>query len=216
MRSLLTFLLFITITFLFAQETKKKTIENKAPYYKEIFYVLKSNVESKHGPYQKFNKVGLVEKGQFANNEKSGRWEFFDFNGNLVQRYNYEDSTFENVKPFTWIEKFWVIENGEHVEKRPDREPCFIGSMARITRTWKISYPAEARRTGVDGKVMVSATITKDGKMIDEKVEKGIGYGCDEEALRAVQSIPDEWIPGKINGHNVDIRILVPVTFKLE
>jgi len=51
--------------------------------------------------------------------------------------------------------------------------------------------------------------------MIDEKVEQGPGYGTNEEALRVIQMIEDDWIPAKVNGEAVEIRILIPVTFKL-
>ena len=54
-------------------------------------------------------------------------------------------------------------------------------------------YPSDARRNGIQGKVYVSAVITKTGEMIDEKVEEGLGYGMDEEALRIIKMIPDEY-----------------------
>jgi periplasmic protein TonB len=68
---------------------------------------------------------------------------------------------------------------------------------------------------GTEGKVLISATITQDGKIIDEEILDGPGNGLREEALRVIQMIPDEWIPGKVNGKTADIRVVIPVTFKL-
>lgn len=78
----------------------------------------------------------------------------------------------------------------------------------------KIKYPAQARRMGVEGKVFVQFVIGKDGSISDVKVVKGIGAGCDEEAVRVVQGSPS-WNPGKQRGKAVKQRYTVPVFFKL-
>ncbi|HRJ31695.1 MAG TPA: energy transducer TonB [Cyclobacteriaceae bacterium] len=78
-----------------------------------------------------------------------------------------------------------------------------------------LRYPADARRFGTQGKVLISVIITKDGRITDETVEKGLGHGLDEEALRVIQQIPDEWIPGTVNGETTDIKMIIPVTFRL-
>jgi len=71
------------------------------------------------------------------------------------------------------------------------------------------------RRNGIQGKIYISATITKEGQMIPEKVEEEPGYGRNEEAVTVFQQIPDDWIPAKLNGETVEISIVIPVTFKL-
>ncbi|MFM8741933.1 MAG: energy transducer TonB [Cytophagales bacterium] len=78
----------------------------------------------------------------------------------------------------------------------------------------KIKYPAQARRMGVEGKVFVQFVIGKDGSISDVKVIKGIGAGCDEEAIRIVQSSPS-WNPGKQRGKAVKQRYTLPIQFKL-
>ncbi|MFM8912217.1 MAG: energy transducer TonB [Flammeovirgaceae bacterium] len=78
----------------------------------------------------------------------------------------------------------------------------------------KVKYPAQARRMGVEGKVFVQFVIGKDGSLSDVKVIKGIGSGCDEEAIRVVQSSP-AWNPGKQRGKAVKQRYTLPVVFKL-
>ena len=78
----------------------------------------------------------------------------------------------------------------------------------------KIKYPAQARRMGIEGRVFVEFVINKDGSLSDVKAIKGIGAGCDEEAVRIVQSSPS-WNPGKQRGKAVKQRYTLPIIFKL-
>lgn len=78
-----------------------------------------------------------------------------------------------------------------------------------------IRYPDTARRMSVQGKVLISCEVTEDGKLVNERVVEGIGGGCDEEALRMIQLIPDEWIAGIKNGKPVRTKITLPIAFKL-
>ena len=78
----------------------------------------------------------------------------------------------------------------------------------------KLKYPAQARRMGIEGKVFVEFVVDKDGTITDVKAIKGIGAGCDEEAIRVIQSSP-KWNPGKQRGRPVKVRMILPITFKL-
>jgi len=78
----------------------------------------------------------------------------------------------------------------------------------------KIKYPAQARRIGIEGKVFVEFVVNKDGGLTDIKTIKGIGGGCDEEAVRILESAPP-WNPGKQRGKPVRQRYTLQITFKL-
>jgi periplasmic protein TonB len=78
----------------------------------------------------------------------------------------------------------------------------------------KLKYPAQARRMGTEGKVFVQFVINKDGSISDVVAIKGIGAGCDEEAVRIIQTSPP-WSPGKQRGKSVKQRMVLPITFKL-
>jgi protein TonB len=78
----------------------------------------------------------------------------------------------------------------------------------------KLKYPAQARRMGIEGKVFVEFVIERDGTITDVKAIKGIGAGCDEEAVRVLQSAP-KWKPGKQRGKPVRQRMVLPIAFKL-
>lgn len=77
-----------------------------------------------------------------------------------------------------------------------------------------VQYPEIAKRAGVEGKVFVSFVVEKNGSITEVRVAKGIGAGCDEEAVRVVRMMPG-WKPGKQNGKSVRVRVLIPFTFKL-
>ena len=73
---------------------------------------------------------------------------------------------------------------------------------------------AEARKKGIEGRVFVEFIVEKDGEVSNIKVIKGIGYGCDEEALKAVSSFTD-WQPGVQRGKPVRQKMVMPITFKM-
>ena len=78
-----------------------------------------------------------------------------------------------------------------------------------------IKYPQIARETGIQGRVFVGFVIEPDGSVSNVKVLRGIGGGCDEEAMRVVKSIP-KWKPGKQRGKAVRVSYMLPVNFKLQ
>lgn len=96
------------------------------------------------------------------------------------------------------------------------KNPAFPGGETDLTAylNSKIKYPQPARDYHVEGTVYVQFVIQSDGTLTNHKVLKGIGYGCDEEALRIAQSMP-RWSPGEQNGEAVPVWFTLPVTFDL-
>ena len=66
----------------------------------------------------------------------------------------------------------------------------------------------------IEGKVFVQFVVDRDGSITDVVVVRGIGGGCDEEAIRVVKNSPS-WKAGKQRGKNVRVRMVLPITFKL-
>ena len=91
----------------------------------------------------------------------------------------------------------------------PGGMPGFYKYVAR-----NIKYPNQARRMGIEGRVFVQFVVDKDGTLTDVKAIKGIGAGCDEEAVRILKNAP-KWKPGKQRGRPVKVRMILPITFKL-
>jgi len=78
----------------------------------------------------------------------------------------------------------------------------------------EMHYPAQARRMNIEGRVFVEFIINRDGSLTDVKVIKGIGAGCDEEAIRVLENAPP-WNPAKQRGKTVRQRMVIPIIFKI-
>ena len=93
----------------------------------------------------------------------------------------------------------------------------FPGGMSAMYKFLgeNIKYPAAAQRANVTGKVFVKFVVEKNGSVGQVEVMKGIGFGCDEEAIRVIKAMP-KWNPGRQNGKNVRVWYNMPVTYKLE
>lgn len=95
--------------------------------------------------------------------------------------------------------------------------PMFPGGQTKMYRFLgqTLRYPAEAVKKKVSGKVFVSFVVNANGHLDQIRVLKGIGAGCDEEAVRVISLMPN-WIPGKQNGRAVAVKYNLPVTFQLD
>ena len=87
-----------------------------------------------------------------------------------------------------------------------------IGGIAAIQS--KIVYPEIAKRAGVEGKVYVKAFVDTKGNVTKVVVQKGIGAGCDEAAMKAVKET--KFKPGKQRGKPVNVQVSIPVVFRLQ
>ncbi len=109
-----------------------------------------------------------------------------------------------------------VIEDGELFGCIVETMPSFRGGQQKLFEFIgnNVVYPQEAIDAGVEGRVFVEFYIERDGTVCDAKVLRGIGYGCDEEALRVIGLMP-KWSPGKQRGKAVRVRYTLPINFKL-
>ena len=96
-------------------------------------------------------------------------------------------------------------------------DPEFPGGMEAFYKylAENIHYPEQAKKEQLQGRVFVTFVVEKDGSISDAKVLRGIGGGCDEEALRVVNAMP-KWTPGKMRGEVVRVNFNLPITFKLQ
>ena len=112
---------------------------------------------------------------------------------------NETDEKIEN-KTWTNVEQMPIFQGGdEDVQK-------YVMSNTH--------YPSIAREENTTGIVYVSFVVNMDGKIQEVKLLRGIGGGCDEEAMRVIKSMPD-WKPGKQNGIAVKVQMSIPINFKL-
>jgi periplasmic protein TonB len=92
--------------------------------------------------------------------------------------------------------------------------PSYEGGEAALFKYLKdnIRYPKLALDNNIKGKVVLQFVINIDGSIQDIKVMRGIGGGCDEEALNAVKKMPS-WKPSRMNGKTVRVKDTLPVSF---
>ena len=89
------------------------------------------------------------------------------------------------------------------------------GEEARIRYLQaNLDYPQMAREAGIQGTVFVTFVVERDGSVTDVRVLRGIGGGCDEEAVRVVSNMP-RWTPGRQRGQPVRVQFNMPIRFVL-
>jgi protein TonB len=98
------------------------------------------------------------------------------------------------------------------VEKNPEPVYGFKNFYQQLAKTLK--YPRQARQMGTEGKVFVEFIVNKNGEPSDLKIIRGIGSGCDEEALRVLSLT--KWEPGKQRGKPVRVKMVIQLNFKLD
>lgn len=107
------------------------------------------------------------------------------------------------------------IEDTEDIVVFPERNAEPQGGLKSFYETVakNIRYPKQASRIGIEGKVFVQFVIDKSGTPTDFKISRGIGAGCDEEAIRVIALT--KWEPAKQRGRPVRVRMTMPVVFQL-
>ena len=98
-----------------------------------------------------------------------------------------------------------------------EQMPSFPGGPSALFEylSKNIKYPVVAEENGIQGRVIVSFVVERDGSITDVRVVKSVDPSLDKEAQRVVKSMP-RWIPGKQNGSAVRVKYTVPVTFRLQ
>jgi periplasmic protein TonB len=123
----------------------------------------------------------------------------------------------EDIPEPTILEVPPITEIAEEVVDFSEVMPEPVGGMS----TWNdylsknLKYPSTARRIGIEGTVYVSFVVEKSGEITDVQLLRGIGGGCDEEAIRVIENAPI-WKPGYQRGRPVKVRMRVPIRFKLQ
>lgn len=107
-------------------------------------------------------------------------------------------------------------ENTEKTYDVVDQMPSFPGGASELFEylSRNIHYPVVAEENRIQGRVVVSFIVERDGSISNAKIIKSVDPSLDKEAMRVVRSMP-RWIPGKQNGSAVRVKYNVPVTFRL-
>lgn len=103
-------------------------------------------------------------------------------------------------------------EEEEQVFVVVENPPVLIGGIGAVQK--RIKYPEMARKAGIEGRVIIQFVVGKDGSIINPRVVRGIGGGCDEAALKALEEA--KFQPGRQRGVPVNVSYSLPIAFSLK
>jgi len=98
-----------------------------------------------------------------------------------------------------------------------EQMPSYPGGMGALMQylSSNIKYPVIAEENGIQGRVICTFVVERDGSITDVRIAKSVDPSLDKEAMRVVSKMP-RWIPGKQNGSAVRVKYTLPVTFRLQ
>jgi protein TonB len=94
-----------------------------------------------------------------------------------------------------------------------EQQPEFPGDLMKYLHD-KIKYPSIAQENGIQGRVICTFVVNKDGSIVDIKVVRSVDAALDKEAIRVIENMP-KWRPGKQAGKPVRVKYTLPVVFRL-
>ena len=114
-------------------------------------------------------------------------------------------------------QKTVVAEKNQQAFDVVEQMPQFKGGDAALMAYLNshIKYPVIAEENGIQGRVVTTFVVERDGSITDVKIIKSVDPSLDKEAVRVVKSMP-KWNPGKQNGSAVRVKFTLPVTFRLQ
>lgn len=108
-------------------------------------------------------------------------------------------------------------ESSQQIFTVVEEMPKFPGGDAELLKfiAKSIKYPVIAQENGIQGRVICSFVVNRDGTVVDAEVLRGVDPSLDKEALRVISTMP-KWTPGKQRGKPVRVKYTVPITFRLQ
>lgn len=109
-----------------------------------------------------------------------------------------------------------VADNEDEVMRTVEQLPEFLGGMVEFMKwlTHNLRYPAAAQQQKIEGKVVVTFIVNKDGTIANPKVDRSVNAMLDNEALRVIKMMPN-WKPGMIGNKPCRTMFAIPINFKI-
>ena len=212
----------------FSDSSEIKDLANKK-IYPEIM----------HGSFQTFYHDTLLAEGFYKFGMKDSIWKDYNLqNGSLksigTYYYGKKDGMWtynsNSGTPVRKVNEFsgetTILDSVLHVEEKDNRiyQSCDVPPKYRsgdnelmefLARS--IKYPKHAKENNIQGRVYVTFVIDQSGKVVQPKILRGIGGGCDEEALRVINllDLNNSWQPGYQNGEAVMFQYILPIISSL-
>ena len=157
-----------------------------------------------------------LEQGSVANGKRIGKWQFYNRQHELELTFDYDSSRIAYSRPdtaryLTWQAGAWVL-------RHPLRAPHILGSTdQRLDNLLRqLRYPVSALQQQLQGTVVIGYTVGTDGHTHDYTVESSLSPDCDQEVWKALQKLPDNWIPAFYAGRPTATRFYVSARFRIE
>lgn len=235
--------LFLLISVGVKAQTKQVSHSDYFIGQKEVYNVLTANKTVREGEYKLFGTNGkgtLWVEGYYHNNLKDSTWKYYS-QGQLASEGQYKNGGktgvwigytrgFERLKydfdkqqlanyvpnPLDSVQQFSII-NAMGADTILDRTPIFINGMAafKLMAQRNIRYPFMALGSRAQGEAIVTFTIDEKGTPGNYAVKTNLGYGLDAAALKGIEQIGGEWVPGTIKGKLVPVQCEIPVLFAI-
>lgn len=185
-------------------------ISDKAGYFLLLF---NNSIGVQTGLTNNFNSTLTLKRLRMMNKPRSGRLSvlktlpFIPIAAFLLLVFSCGNGKLENTSSQN------TMQNSENLaEKLPE----FPGGQQAMNQFIidNVKYPDEARKNGIQGKVLVSFLVSSTGKLKNINVVESVNELLDKEAVRVISSMPN-WIPGEVDGKPVDMEMKLPIQFKL-
>lgn len=216
---------------------------DKRTLAKEVYFVLKSDISVKDGPYQKFYNNRLILTGFFKNGQKDSVWE--TYSGGIVQsrqrytqgkrtgkwellynngdpKYTYDRTTGQVIdgtaSESDTTTDFYLTDAGQWVRAKLDHGPLPLSSPVEWLNYLNnnFHYPDDAVDKHVQGRVIVSIVVDENGDASNYAIYQTAGASLDREALRVVSTFDNLFAPAEKDGKKVKSLYLQPIEFKLD
>jgi TonB family protein len=151
----------------------------------------------------------LVELGNVVNGLRDSVWTTLHNNGKVYSHESWVHGNFVDGISYDVSGKEYYYKDLLVLPEPQEGMTNFFDQLSD-----RIDYPKEAEKRGIEGKIIIEFTVEKDGKIKSPRVVKGIGFGCDEEAVKALKASP-AWKPGVRKGQPSNYKMTVPFLFKL-
>ena len=166
------------------------------------------------------NRTTQWESGMLEKKEKVGVWEYYGYTASkrqvTVMKYDHTAKKLVYYRPIEEMTYNTELSPGNWTRRLVDQPPLYIGGDAALAAyTSKVNYPQEAQDKNLQGKVIIGMVVDTLGHASGHHVVQRVGGGCDEEALRVSQKIPDLWIPARVGSKAVPVEYELPFTFRL-
>jgi len=130
-----------------------------------------------------------------------------------------EDKFVETVQPKESKEVITINAKSSDTEKSftaVEQMPVYPGGEEELMKfiIGNLRYPSEAKKAGIEGRVIIRFVVSKNGDITNVEVLRGLDPSCDQEAVRVAKLMP-KWTPGKQNGKNVNVYFTIPIVFRL-